>query len=435
MRKSLFILITLASLKPAHAHPIILKIGDSARIVVSPGESVEVGHSELITIKDQGSFIKIVAKKLGETYLNTQNQKHTIIIVHKDIFDLVKNLQDIINKAMGLNLNIEPESCEIKGELLSLKDWIEISNIQKSYPKSCHFQADIHPLIKDSVYKFWLNIKEKEKWKSLEIKINNSIELSSPKLKQKDLKILKEKLKPWGLELKIFENQKARPSLVQVKLLLAEVSKSNSNVFGFNWQQDYQAKLLPGQDIMGSWLVHIQALESQGQGKILSSPTLVTESGGSAEFLAGGEFPIRVSGYQNSQLQWKKHGLLFKIYPEVDSSERIFLRIESEVSMLDSQNSVEGIPGLKVSRLNSQFNLDHGETIAISGLIQHRMGNQQNGISFIQNLPILGELFKSRNFQNEKTELIVFIQPLIYSQRTQTPFPQPELLDEKRRGN
>ncbi|MCB0356249.1 MAG: type II and III secretion system protein, partial [Bdellovibrionales bacterium] len=316
------------------------------------------------------------------------------------------------------------------GELLSLQDWLKIYNVQRNYSSFCSFQAKIHPLIRQNVYDFWKQKIHHEQLQELKLNLETYFEISSYQLNEKDYERLNKKIAPWGLTIHQRENIKQRPALVQVKLLLAEVSKNHNQNYGFDWSQNYQANLLPGKDILGSWLVKLNALESAGEGQVLAAPTLVAESGGQAEFLAGGEFPIRVKAFSSSKVEWKKHGLLFKIYPVVDASSRVFLKIESEVSMIDSANSVEGIPGLKVSRLNSQFNLKNGETVALSGLIQQRMAEGNSGISFIKNIPVLGALFKSQNFQNEKSELVVFVQPLVVEQNQNVDFPQYELLNE-----
>ena len=218
--------------------------------------------------------------------------------------------------------------------------------------------------------------------------------------------------------------------MVKVKLLFAELSRSHSQNLGFTWEQNYQAHLLPGQDLIGNWTVKLNALEMQGQGKILASPTLIAESGGTAEFLAGGEFPIRNRGYINNNVSWKKHGLSFQIKPTVDDSQRIFLKLESEVSMLDSTSEVEGIPGLKVSRLLSQFNLENKQTIILSGLIQERYGQSQDLLPWLGSLPVLGRLFSSHNFQNEKSDLIILVQTEIYNSTAQTQFPESEWSNE-----
>lgn len=428
-----WLLIFTCSLTIAQTQPLILKIGESKLLPVPPRTPLKIGHSEILQARDEGPYLRLTAKKLGETYLAYADVKTPIWIVNKKYYDLLKDLQNKIDKAMGLHLQIQQQSCTLSGELLSLADWQDIAQIQSQHSQSCLFQAQVHPLIREKVYEYWQNFIKREHWQHLQIYHQPFFGLAVTNIPQKQIDLINKKLKSWGLLLQVHRTIKARPALIQVRLLLAEVSKSYSQNLGLQWSQDYQAKILPGKDLLGNWLVQLQALESQGEGRILAAPTLVAESGGRAEFLAGGEFPIRIQGFQRGQVQWKRHGLLLKIYPEIDASERIYLKIESEVSMLDSQSAVEGIPGLKVSRLNSQFNLENRQPVALSGLIQQREGQQANGISYLKNLPILGTLFQSRNFQLEKSELIIFVQPLIYNHHQSPPFPSAELLDEKYR--
>jgi len=309
-------------------------------------------------------------------------------------------------------------------------DFWEIHQIQPEFQHYCEFKAQIHPLVQVSLQQMLSEEFQKEKWSQIKIEVKEWIQLSAYKLTQSDEKKLIEALGPWGLTLKVQHRILPRPELVKVKLLFAELSRSHSQNLGFTWEQNYQAHLLPGQDLIGNWTVKLNALEMQGQGKILASPTLIAESGGTAEFLAGGEFPIRNRGYINNNVSWKKHGLSFQIKPTVDDSQRIFLKLESEVSMLDSTSEVEGIPGLKVSRLLSQFNLENKQTIILSGLIQERYGQSQDLLPWLGSLPVLGRLFSSHNFQNEKSDLIILVQTEIYNSTAQTQFPESEWSNE-----
>ncbi len=407
-----------------------MQLSEPHFIKVPNNKNIRIGHQEVIKAKDLGTSLKLTAKTLGKTYLNFGNTSKQILVLQKNIFQTYKILQPIIKSAMGLNIYLESRECTITGELLRITDWEKIYNAQKNVIKTCKFKAKIHPLIRTDVIEY-LNANLKQNFiKNVDIHIKQNLTLSTPQLTNKKTNYINQRLKAWGLELKVFQTIKPRPQLVQVKLLLAEVSKSQSQSLGFNWDQNFQAQLLPGADVLGSWMVELNTLESKGKGRILASPTLVAESGSKAEFLAGGEFPVRVKGYRSSKVIWKKHGLLFKIQPKVDDSERIFLKIESEVSMLDANNSVDGIPGIKVSRLISQFNLDNGQTIALSGLIQERFGTSNSGLPFLKSIPVLGKLFSSENYQQEKSELIIFIQPNIFSQNKSITFPISKELNE-----
>ncbi|MCB0389736.1 MAG: type II and III secretion system protein [Bdellovibrionales bacterium] len=436
--KLLFIILLFT--KTSLAETITLVVGESFQLRAHKNQTIEINRNDILQINDKNTYFDIIAKKLGTTFVKINSNEVgfekaiQFDVVHKNIYSLYKKLNEKINSSLGLNLSHKNQNCTIEGELLSLKDWLDIYEIQDQQNTACQFRAYIHPLIKDEITRFWQDKISHSDFKDIKFSLNERVQLSTNKKTKEELDQLKKWIFPWGLTINEMKNLKPHPPLVRVRLLLAEVSKSQSQNFGFDWSQNYQAKLLPGKDILGSWLVELNALETQGKGNILAAPTLVAESGGQAEFLAGGEFPIRVKGYRSSQLYWKKHGLVLKIQPEVDASQRIFLKIESEVSMLDSSSAVEGIPGLKVSRLNSQFNLKNQETVALSGLIQERYGLNDNGISFVKNIPILGELFKSKMYQNNKSELIIFVQPIIVNYRQDTQFPENELLDEKYRS-
>ncbi len=416
---------------PLQASTLIIGIGESVFIDTHSKYPVELGHRNIIVAEDLGTKIKITGKQLGRSYIQLPSKRIPVSVVHKDFVDLQKNLSQLVSQFQGLTFVSQKNSCSINGELLSVQDWEDIYKLQKQYPVNCSFEASIHPLIRTSVKNKLSRYLDENHLSSANIQITETMKIQIAKLTKKQTKKAQEDLKPWGLHIHVMETVLPRPDLVQVKLLLAEVSKSHSQSLGLNWSQNFQANILPGNHVMGNWLVTLNSLELDGNGQILASPSLVAESGGQAEFLAGGEFPIRNRGYINSNISWKKHGLSFKIKPRVDSSLRIFLSIETEVSMLDSQSAVDGIPGLKVSRLHSQFNLNDGQTVILSGLIQQRYGLAHESLPLLKSIPILGSLFSSRDYQQEKSDLVIFVQPLILKENTSVDFPKSELLHDR----
>ena len=164
----------------------------------------------------------------------------------------------------------------------------------------------------------------------------------------------------------------------------------------------------------------IRAMQQRGIFQSLAEPNLVSESGKEASFLAGGEFPIPIM--QGSQagsavtIQFKEFGIRLNFTPTV-RGERVHLKVKPEVSTLDYANGVSmsgfRIPALSTRRTETELELRDGQTFAIAGLMNNQMSTTLQKIPGIGDIPILGELFKSRAANKAQTELVVMITPHI----------------------
>lgn len=178
----------------------------------------------------------------------------------------------------------------------------------------------------------------------------------------------------------------------------------------------------------------VNALERVGLVRTLAEPNLTAISGESAKFLAGGEYPVPVGQDDTGkiQLEFKPFGVGLGFTPVVLSEGRISLRISTEVSELTQEGafapqSVAGtdsngnittiqtinIPALSVRRAETTVELPSGGSTVIAGLIQEKTKQTLDSIPGIKNVPILGALFRSRDFQNDETELVVIVTPYL----------------------
>lgn len=165
----------------------------------------------------------------------------------------------------------------------------------------------------------------------------------------------------------------------------------------------------------------IQALEQIGLVHTLAEPNLTAVSGETAKFLAGGEFPVPVAkdNQGNVTVEFKQFGVGLSFTPVVLSSGRISLQVSTEVSELTNTGSftLQGgttstaltIPALSVRRAQTTVELPSGGSFAIAGLMQHNSKQVLQALPGVKDLPILGALFRSRDFQNDESELVVII--------------------------
>ena len=170
----------------------------------------------------------------------------------------------------------------------------------------------------------------------------------------------------------------------------------------------------------------LKALETVGLLHTLAEPNLTAVSGETAKFLAGGEFPVPAGRDQqgNISIQFKQFGVGLSFTPVVLSGGRISLQISTEVSELTNTGSftltgVNGtgsavtIPALNVRRAETTVELPSGGSFAIAGLMQHTTKQQIDAFPGVKDLPVLGALFRSRDFQNSETELVVMVTPYL----------------------
>jgi len=163
--------------------------------------------------------------------------------------------------------------------------------------------------------------------------------------------------------------------------------------------------------------VLINALEQKGLARSLAEPNLVALSGDTASFLAGGEYPIPVSGgFGQVTVDYKKYGVGLAFTPTVLSHGLINLKIEPEVSQIDTTHAVAipggiAVPALTVRRASTTIELRDGQSFAIGGLLQNDNTNQIEQLPWLGSVPVLGALFSSRSFQKNETDLAIIVTP------------------------
>jgi pilus assembly protein CpaC len=167
--------------------------------------------------------------------------------------------------------------------------------------------------------------------------------------------------------------------------------------------------------------VLIQALQQQNLLQILTEPNLVTTNGKEASFLEGGEFPVPIlQGGANSgavTIQFREFGIRLTFNPKVTPNNTLLLYVKPEVSSLDYTNAVSfngfTIPALSTRRMETNVELAEGQSFVIAGLIDNRVTETFAKIPGLSSLPVLGNLFKSRDLTKSKTELVVIVTPEI----------------------
>ncbi len=170
------------------------------------------------------------------------------------------------------------------------------------------------------------------------------------------------------------------------------------------------------------FLAFIEAEEQRGRARLLAEPNLMTASGDSATFLAGGELPIPVAqpglgGQVFVTIEYREFGVRLKFVPEILSDSIVSLWVRPEVSSLDFANAVVvsgfRIPALRTRRVESSVDVRRDQSVVISGMFNDEFERVRSGVPLLMDIPILGALFSSSRWQRSETELLVIVTPMI----------------------
>jgi pilus assembly protein CpaC len=171
---------------------------------------------------------------------------------------------------------------------------------------------------------------------------------------------------------------------------------------------------LLGLDVMAT----LDLAEAQGLAATLANPNLTALSGETASFLAGGEIPIPIANtLGNVSVEYKQYGVSLAFTPTVLADGRISMRVRPEVSQLDQGSAVRlggfSIPGVSTRRAETTVELGSGQSFMIGGLLSTSSGNTVDKAPFLGDLPVLGNLFKSRGYRRSETELVIIVTPYL----------------------
>jgi Flp pilus assembly secretin CpaC len=191
------------------------------------------------------------------------------------------------------------------------------------------------------------------------------------------------------------------------KVYLLEVKKEFSSRLGVQITQPFPVQSILSQALTAS----ISAMSERGQVRVLSAPELVVKAPGQAELFAGGELPIRLKSRFNETINWKRIGLALKLDVKEYNGEKVRLHIETELNHQDAALTQENIPGIKTNQLKTMVETRMGKPLLLSGLLQEDTFEQMNGIFGLSEIPVLGKLFGSEDFQKSRSELVAVLLP------------------------
>jgi len=252
--------------------------------------------------------------------------------------------------------------------------------------------------------------------------------------------------------LKVTVAEVRRDIVKQMGVDLSATMNYGTAVVNFNNVNPFTANntpLVPGNALtamtkgLPSVTATLRAMETAGVVRTLAEPNLTAISGESATFISGGEFPIPTGvtcqtttsggiGQCVQTVSFKKFGISLNFTPVVLAEGRISLRVMTEVSEVSLENSLTGgaggttIPSIKTRRAETTLEIPSGGSMAMAGLIQEQTKQAVSGLPGLAQLPVLGTLFRSRDYVNSQTELMVLVTPYIVRAVAQKDLSRPD---------
>jgi pilus assembly protein CpaC len=241
--------------------------------------------------------------------------------------------------------------------------------------------------------------------------------------------------------LKVTVAEVARDVIKQLGIDLSGSFNYGSAVVNFNTQNSFSATgTAPNNSfsIMGKNInATLRAMDNAGVTRVLAEPNLTAISGETAHFMAGGEVPIPNGVTCNNsgsvcqpQILFKQFGVSLIFTPVVLSEGRISLKVMTEVSNLSTQDSItvsgQTIPSIQTRRAETTVEIPSGGSLAMAGMIQEQTKQSISGVPGLMQLPVLGTLFRSRDYINNQTELMVLVTPYIVHAVAQKQLSRPD---------
>jgi len=219
--------------------------------------------------------------------------------------------------------------------------------------------------------------------------------------------------------------------MVYMDVRVVEIMKSTLRRLGVNWASQATGPsvglnvghvrdqpAIPNGTLLGiatNLTSLLDVLEQSGESWTLAEPTVSCKSGGSAKFTVGGEIPVPVAaGLGTSTVIYKDYGVILEFKPVADNQGNVSSTLVAEVSEPDqslSNLNNNGLIAFTKTRTETEISLKENETLVISGLLKNNGSQAVNGIPGAKEIPVLGRLFKSQQFQNDRTELVVLVTP------------------------
>lgn len=411
-------------------------VAGQQRVLSAPGVSrIAIANPNVADVKVvSASEVLVTANNDGRTELTiwrgSRSYKFEIIVSTMDPRELRREVERLLGQREGLSVRVVRDQVYIEGEVLTLEDMEKAEEIATLYPQVrnlTRLSPTAHSHVAAAINK---NLRRAGIAKATATVVGKTIFLEGVVDSDADLQKIEFLTRGMGENIQSVVRV-STSRMVELDVEFVEVSKSSLDRIGVRWPTDISGALTldyAQTNVITGTLTDSQLWRASGTGtasfgvalqfadgvsRVLAHPRLVTGSNRPATFLAGGEIPIPIISEERMYVEYKEYGIRLNITPIADASGAIQTKVMTEISQIDDSVAVQGIPGLLTRRVDTEVTLKDGETIALTGLVHVAEGKDVSKVPLLGHIPIIGELFKSRRFQERRTELVVFVTPRI----------------------
>lgn len=386
----------LASARHAPALPEVHMFAGETRVLPQRhAERLAVGDGKVLSaaVLDEREIL-LIANAAGDTMLQVwtrdgRSHRVKVTVRQHDMDRLARDLHDFLGSIPNVRSRTLGDHLVIEGENISDADRDRIAEIVKRFPQVIDFTSRVGF---DRMFAFDVHF----------------VEISRSGLEDLGIDWSSQGKPLLGLDIvgDLYHNNRTGEALS--RMLEDGDARTEVSIDGQRLRP-FSSRF----SLVGSLVGRLNLLAQKGDAVILAQPRLAARNRGTANFLAGGEIPIATASATGTpNIEFKEYGVRLEIIePVADDSGTIRARVKTEVSSLDRSVSVMGVPGLLSRRTETEFNLREGETLVLSGVINREQASDVSAVPYLGQMPVLGNLFRSKRFQNRESELVVFLTP------------------------
>ena len=437
------VLFAASALAQGESTSITLGVGQTRSLTIPGATRVVEGDPSVASVQTAGNQIIIRAVSPGQTnvvvFKGSLQINYMINVTPAGAKAVIADVKRLLGEREGIQVNAVGDQIFIEGRAFTAEDYERVVQLTKLYGNVQNL-VKLNPNAKKLAANALIETLKRNGMKEVQANVvATTVFLEGSVESQNDLHKLELIIKALGEQVENLVTVGIR-RMVLMEVQFVEIKRGSLDKIGIKYPTDITGgitgeyryhKIIKGPgadeesfDVLGNVQADF-ALGFQfndGYTRVLAQPKLVCANGEKAEFLAGGEVPIPLVTDQRMTVEFKKFGVGLNITPTTDAQGHISTRIEATVSDVDRSLSVTAgglsIPGFRTRTVSTNVTVKHGETIVLSGLFSNDEQKDVSKLPLLGHIPIIGELFKSRSFQEQKTELAIFVTPKIVSPNT-----------------
>jgi len=412
----LLLIILIFTITPSLAEKHFIKVGHSLKLPTPANSKISISSKKFIKWTDLGSYMKVKGLAEGLTEVKTATNTYQIQTLNPKNYSLFKKYQKLLSNLKGLEVDFIDNTLLFKGNLYRYSDWKKLSVIAQKHQLYYLMNAKIDKDVKQKA------ITELHPLLFTYSQLMPELKLvpfpTIYRLKNSASEDFDHTFKSMGFRIKD-HNQKNITKQIRLKLNFVELSRSSNFNFGASWLGAFQANILNNFKDLTSFDAFLNQSSDRGDVNIVYQTELICEINQECQFSEGGQIPIRTSSYNNNgylgSVSWKEYGLVFKFNPSLLAGEKIKLKLQYDLSHLDSQGDGQ-IPAIKSKSLLTYVSTKNNTPIVVSGLESTVIRKSNDGPIPLTQIPLLNKILSSNTNNDSTTKMILIVTPTLVTE-------------------